>query len=61
MQPSNEQKFRAYYSVKFPPRKKQKGQAGIKLNSGKLADLAPTILKIMNLVIPKEMTGEILV
>ncbi len=32
-----------------------------KIKPGKLADLAPTILKIMGLNIPKEMTGEILV
>ena len=31
------------------------------LKHGKLADIAPTILKIMNLAIPKEMTGKILV
>ncbi|MEF3254516.1 MAG: 2,3-bisphosphoglycerate-independent phosphoglycerate mutase [Deferribacterales bacterium] len=29
-----------------------------KTKTGKLADIAPTILKIMNLTIPKEMTGE---
>jgi len=28
---------------------------------GKLADIAPTILKIMNLEIPKEMTGDVLI
>ena len=32
-----------------------------KLKPGKLGDLAPTILKMMNLPIPKEMTGEILI
>lgn len=32
-----------------------------KIKHGKLADIAPTILKIMNLSIPKEMSGEILV
>ena len=32
-----------------------------KINSGKLADIAPTILKLMNLEIPKEMDGNILV
>lgn len=31
------------------------------LKSGKLADIAPSILKMMELTIPKEMTGEILV
>ncbi len=31
------------------------------LKDGKLGDIAPTILKIMNLAIPKEMTGKILV
>ena len=31
------------------------------INNGKLADLAPTILKIMGIGIPQEMTGEILV
>ena len=28
-----------------------------KLNNGKLADVAPTILKLMDIEIPKEMTG----
>lgn len=32
-----------------------------KLKDGKLSDLAPTILKLMNLEIPKEMTGDILI
>ena len=32
-----------------------------KLHDGKLADIAPTILKIMNLKIPKEMTGKSLI
>lgn len=32
-----------------------------KINDGKLADIAPTILKIMDLPIPSEMDGEILV
>ena len=32
----------------------------IALKKGKLADLAPTILKLMNVEIPKEMTGELL-
>jgi 2,3-bisphosphoglycerate-independent phosphoglycerate mutase len=32
-----------------------------KINDGKLADLAPTILKIMGIDIPKEMTGNVLV
>lgn len=31
------------------------------LKPGKLADVAPTILKIMNIAIPKEMTGAILI
>ena len=33
----------------------------LKVKDGKLGDLAPTILKIMGLEIPKEMTGDILV
>jgi 2,3-bisphosphoglycerate-independent phosphoglycerate mutase len=33
----------------------------IELKNGKLADIAPTILKILNLEIPKEMTGNILI
>ena len=33
----------------------------IKLKDGKLADIAPTILSIMNLEIPSEMTGESLI
>ena len=32
-----------------------------KVKNGKLGDIAPTILKIMNLEIPKEMTGEIII
>ena len=32
-----------------------------KINKGVLADVAPTILKIMNIEIPEEMTGKILV
>ncbi len=33
----------------------------IKLKSGKLADIAPTILELLNLEIPKEMTGKSLI
>jgi 2,3-bisphosphoglycerate-independent phosphoglycerate mutase len=32
-----------------------------KIKSGKLGDIAPTILTMMQLPIPKEMTGEILI
>ena len=32
-----------------------------KIKPGKLADLAPTILTMMQLPIPKEMTGEVLI
>ncbi len=32
-----------------------------KIKDGKLADIAPTLLKIMNLDIPKDMTGDILI
>ena len=31
------------------------------LKDGKLADIAPTILTVMNLDIPKEMTGDIII
>ena len=34
---------------------------GIKLKNGKLSDIAPTILKLMNLAIPEEMTGNVLI
>ena len=34
------------------------GMEGVKLKNGKLADLAPTMLDIMNLEKPEEMTGE---
>ena len=33
----------------------------ITLKDGKLADIAPTVLKLFNLPIPKEMTGEVLI
>lgn len=33
----------------------------IKLKDGKLSDIAPTILKLLNIEVPKEMTGEILI
>jgi len=33
------------------------GPAGAKLNDGRLADLAPTILALMGLDQPEEMTG----
>jgi 2,3-bisphosphoglycerate-independent phosphoglycerate mutase len=32
-----------------------------KVYSGKLADVAPTILKLMEMEIPKEMTGNVLI
>ena len=32
-----------------------------KINEGKLADIAPTILKLLNIAIPKEMNGVVLV
>ena len=31
------------------------------VKNGKLADVAPTILKLLNVDIPKEMTGEVLI
>ena len=31
------------------------------IHPGKLADIAPTILKMMNITIPKEMTGDVLI
>ena len=34
---------------------------GIKLHDGKLADVAPTIIKLLGLEVPKEMTGEVLI
>ena len=34
---------------------------GITLNDGKLADIAPTMLKLLELPIPKEMTGDVLI
>ena len=34
------------------------GKDDVKLKSGKLADLAPTMLDLMNLSKPEEMTGE---
>ncbi|MES1216741.1 MAG: 2,3-bisphosphoglycerate-independent phosphoglycerate mutase, partial [Bacteroidota bacterium] len=32
-----------------------------KIKAGKLGDIAPTILTVMNLPIPKEMTGNVLI
>ncbi|MEP5151873.1 2,3-bisphosphoglycerate-independent phosphoglycerate mutase [Planktotalea sp.] len=37
------------------------GPAGAKLNEGRLADLAPTLLQLMNLPQPEEMTGKSLI
>ena len=34
---------------------------GLSLKNGKLADVAPTMLKLMDLPIPKEMTGNVLI
>lgn len=34
---------------------------GIKLKNGKLSDIAPTMIKLLGLEIPKEMTGEVLI
>jgi 2,3-bisphosphoglycerate-independent phosphoglycerate mutase len=31
------------------------------MNEGKLADIAPTILKMMGLAIPMEMTGNVII
>lgn len=36
----------------------KKGTKGLKLKSGRLADIAPTLLKLMNIKKPKEMTGQ---
>ena len=37
------------------------GVENVQLHDGRLADLAPTILKLMNLPQPKEMTGKVLI
>ena len=34
---------------------------GIKLNDGKLADVAPTMIELLGMKIPKEMTGNSLI
>ena len=34
---------------------------GLKLDAGKLADIAPTMLHLMNVEIPEEMTGSIII
>jgi 2,3-bisphosphoglycerate-independent phosphoglycerate mutase len=34
---------------------------GLELKDGKLADIAPTMLKLLDLPIPEEMTGEVLI
>ena len=36
-------------------------EPGIKLHEGKLGDIAPTILDLMDIPKPKEMTGETLI
>jgi 2,3-bisphosphoglycerate-independent phosphoglycerate mutase len=36
-------------------------EPGLVLHSGKLGDIAPTILKVMGLPIPNEMTGNVLI
>jgi len=38
-----------------------KDQKGVELKDGKLADVAPTILKLMDITPPEEMTGNILI
>ncbi|NIE78017.1 2,3-bisphosphoglycerate-independent phosphoglycerate mutase [Pantoea sp. Ap-967] len=37
------------------------GQPGITLKNGRLCDLAPTLLSIMGLAVPEEMTGQVLI
>ena len=37
------------------------GPAGASLRNGRLADLAPTLLSLMGLPVPDEMTGESLI
>ncbi len=37
------------------------GEGNIKLNEGKLADISPTLLHMLNLDVPKEMTGKSLI
>jgi len=34
---------------------------GVELNDGKLADIAPTILDLLDIEIPVEMTGNVLI
>ncbi len=36
-------------------------KTGIEVKNGKLADIAPTMLKLLGLDIPKEMTGDVLI
>ena len=38
----------------------KKGMEGVKMRKGRLADIAPTMLKLMNINKPEEMTGECL-
>ena len=37
------------------------GPAGVQLRNGRLADLAPTLLELMGLPLPPEMTGQSLI
>ena len=34
---------------------------GITLKNGKLADIAPTMIKLLGLQVPEEMTGDVLI
>ena len=50
--------FRSAHTTNLVPVAVYGGPAGAKLRFGRLADLAPTLLDLMNLDQPPEMTGE---
>ena len=53
--------FTAHTTNRVPIIISSKNYDSFNIHQGKLADVSPTILKLMNIPIPKEMTGKILI